>query len=58
MTIKELRMSIQMSQRVFAEYFGLPLRTLQEWEQGRHDPPPYLTGLLERIIRLERNRDN
>lgn len=55
MTIKELRMSMHMSQSQFAKYFNLPIRTLQEWEQERHNPPPYLMGLLERIVELERN---
>ena len=55
MTIMELRKSMHISQSRFAEYFGLPLRTLQEWEQERHSPPPYLIGLLERIVELERN---
>lgn len=51
--MKEFRQSIGMSQSKFAEHFGLPLRTLQEWEQERRTPPPYLLDLLKRIWTLE-----
>ena len=52
--MKEFRQSIGMSQSKFAEYFNIPLRTLQEWEQERRTPPPYLLGLLKRIWELEK----
>lgn len=42
-----------MSQQQFARYFGLPLRTLQGWEQDRRKPPDYLVELLKRIWELE-----
>lgn len=51
--IKELRKETEMSQQQFARYFGLPLRTLQGWEQGRRKPPDYLVELLKRIWELE-----
>lgn len=53
MTIQELRVKTGLSQSKFAEYFGLPLRTVQEWEQGRRKPPDYIPKLLERIWNLE-----
>ena len=51
--MKEFRLSTGLSQSKFAEYFGLPIRTLQEWEQGRRNPPSYLLELLKRIWKLE-----
>lgn len=51
--MKEFRASTGLSQSKFAEYFNLPLRTLQEWEQGRQNPPPYLLDLLKRIWNAE-----
>lgn len=51
--IKELRKQTKMSQQQFARYFGLPLRTLQGWEQSRRKPPDYLVELLKRIWKLE-----
>ena len=47
--IKELREETGMSQQQFARYFGLPLRTLQGWEQSRRKPPDYLVELLKKI---------
>lgn len=53
MTIQELRAKTNFSQKKFAEYFEIPFRTVQEWEQGRRKPPDYIPKLLERIWNLE-----
>ncbi len=53
MSIKEFRKKCGMTQKQFSEYFNLPIRTLQEWEQGRRKPPSYILELLERIWNLE-----
>lgn len=47
MNIKELRKLAGMSQKKFADYFDIPLRTLQNWEGGQRKPPDYLIKLLE-----------
>ena len=54
MTIKELRALTGLSQSKFSEYFGIPFRTVQDWEQGRRKPPDYIPRLLERIWREEK----
>lgn len=36
--IKLLRETLQQSQQGFAELLGVPLPTLQQWEQGRREP--------------------
>ena len=53
LTIKELRDRTGMSQRAFAERFGIPVRTLQEWEQERREPPEYVVAMVGRILDLE-----
>ncbi|NBH15373.1 helix-turn-helix domain-containing protein [Lachnospiraceae bacterium] len=53
MTIQELRYKTNLSQKQFSEYFEIPIRTVQEWEQGRRKPPDYISKLLERIWNLE-----
>ena len=53
--MKEFRIYTNLSQKDFAEYFGLSVRNLQEWEQGRKNPPPYLLDLLKRIWDLEKH---
>ena len=54
MDIKELRQTIRMSQRQFAAYFGIPLGTLRNWEQGISNPPSYVFTMIFATIR----RDN
>lgn len=36
--VVRIREKLHMSQTVFAAYFGISKRTLQEWEQGRRRP--------------------
>lgn len=53
MKIKELRDLTGMSQSQFGAYFGISVRTIQQWEQERRQPPEYLVGLLKRILDFE-----
>ena len=50
MNIKELRKSIGLSQAKFSDQFGIPKRTLQDWESGSRKPPQYVMSLLEYAI--------
>ena len=36
--IKMIRKKLHLSQQKFAKYFGVSIRTLQDWEQHRHEP--------------------
>lgn len=49
----ELRQSTGMNRREFAEYFGIPYRTVQEWELGHRKMPDYLLRLMAYKIRME-----
>lgn len=53
MTVRELRECMNLSQGKFAEYFDIPVRTVQDWEQGRRKPPEYVVGMMERIYKAE-----
>lgn len=54
MIIKELRAQTGLSQSAFAKKYNIPLRTLQQWEQGRSAPPAYVVGMLQdRVQRPE-----
>lgn len=53
MTVKELRKHLGLSQSGFAGYFGIPVGTIHNWEQGVSNPPPYVVAMMERIITLE-----
>ena len=53
MQFKELRESSGMNIKQFAEYFGIPYRTVQNWEAGVNKCPDYLLSLLEYKLRKE-----
>ena len=46
MTFKELQEASGMNQREFGEYFGIPLRTIQNWCGGQRECPEYLLDLM------------
>lgn len=48
--IKQLRRQTGLSQKAFAERFGIPTRTVQNWEYGVNEAPEYLLDLLEHAI--------
>ena len=54
--IKELRKKTGLSQSKFSAKFGIPVRTLQQWEQGISAPPEYLVRMMAYIMLLEEDR--
>lgn len=52
MNIKEIRESTGMNKKEFAEYFGIPYRTLQDWELGNRKAPEYVYSMIAKIIEL------
>ena len=53
--IKELRKKTGLSQSKFSSKFGIPVRTLQQWEQGISAPPDYVIRMMAYIMILEEN---
>lgn len=53
MTIKELRQASGMTQKAFSEYFGIPKRSIENWEGGKRECPHYLLDLM--LIKLHRD---
>ena len=53
--IKELRKKTGLSQSKFSAKFEIPVRTLQQWEQGISAPPEYLVRMMAYIMSLEEN---
>jgi putative transcriptional regulator len=47
-----VRRRLGMSQREFAETFGFPVRSLQQWEQGRSEPSQAIRAYL-RVIAVD-----
>lgn len=49
--IKELREMTGLSQTKFGEYlYGIPLRSIQNWESGARSCPDYLVKLIEEKV--------
>lgn len=47
--VKKLRQKLHVSQTEFAGYFGVSLRTIQEWEQHRRTPNTIARNFLKVI---------
>ena len=53
MTIKALREASEMTQKAFSEYFGIPKRSIENWEGGQRECPSYLLNLMEYKLKKE-----
>jgi len=51
--VKELRKELQLSQVQFAAKFGIPLRTVQDWEYGKREVRGYIVDMMHKIVELE-----
>ena len=49
--VKAIRNSVAKTSREFSRRFGVPVRTLEGWEQGRRQPDPAASVLLRAIER-------
>ena len=58
MMIKEIRELTGLSQTKFGERYGIPMRTVQDWEAGRRVPPCYVLALLERVVKEDEGVNN
>ena len=50
----DIRNKTGMNRREFAEYFGIPYRTIQDWELGNRQMPEYLLRLMKYKVEVER----
>lgn len=48
--VKKLRERTGFSQANFAERYGIPKRTIENWESGVNAPPPYVLKMLEKMV--------
>ena len=51
MTIREIRKLTGLSAQKFGDKYGIPMRTIQNWEGGINQPPTYVIKLLERVVK-------
>ncbi len=50
MNIREMRRQLGNTQSEFAARYGIPFRTIQNWETGARKPPEYIVALLEHRV--------
>lgn len=50
----ELRQETGMNRKEFAAYFGIPYRTVQDWELGNRQMPEYLLRLMAYKLKVEK----
>ena len=52
-TIKDICTEYKITQTDLSKWFGIPLRTVQDWYSGRRIPPDYVVNMIVRIIEIE-----
>jgi DNA-binding transcriptional regulator YiaG len=52
--MRAIREETGMNRREFCERFGIPYRTVTDWELGNRHAPEYVLRLLEYYIRSEK----
>ena len=55
--IKKMREEAGMTKKMFSDFFGIPFRTLQDWEAGFRKPPDYVVRLLPYKLKAEWDYD-
>lgn len=58
MTVKEMREYLSVSRAVFSRTYKIPVRTLEDWESGKRNPPEYVLYLLEKAVIFDKENDN
>lgn len=53
MEIKEIREKTGMTRKAFAEYFGIPVRTIEDWEAEKRKCALYLIDLIQYKLEKE-----
>ncbi len=56
--VKELREKMNMNRTEFCNYFGIPYRTVQDWEAGKRELPEYLLRLMWYKAQIEHKLKN
>ena len=52
-TIKQIIESVGMTTKDFSQHTGIPVRTLEHWEESRRTPPEYIPRLIAYQVKYE-----
>lgn len=53
-TIRDIRTRYNLTQAALAEKFGIPRRTIEDWDAGRRNPPDYVVRMILRLLELDK----
>lgn len=56
-TIKELCEQYNIGQTALARRFGIPLRTVQNWHEGKRVPPDYVVRMMDELLQIQNEKD-
>jgi len=57
MNIKKIRELSGLNVRQFTERYKIPYTTFHDWDTGKSNPPVYVLELLERVVRIDFNKE-
>lgn len=52
--VRKLRESTGMNRKEFCEYFGIPYRTMSDWELGNRKLPDYVLRMMAFQVKMEK----
>jgi DNA-binding transcriptional regulator YiaG len=54
----QVRQKTKMNRKEFAEWLGIPYRTMQDWELGNSQVPDYVLRLVAYKVQSEKEKGN
>lgn len=54
MTVKEIRESIGISRAEFSRRYRIPLRTIENWEYGKTNPPEWTVEMIRKVVEMDK----
>lgn len=48
--IKDARLAAGLTQAELSKKYNIPIRTIEDWDSGRHKPSEWLENLIIRVI--------
>ena len=55
-SVSDLRALAGISRSEFSRRYGIPVRTMEDWESGKRTPPEYVVNLLERVVKEDKQK--
>lgn len=55
-SIKAIRSATGLTQEAFSERYGIPRRTIADWERGARNAPDYVVSLLRYRVEHEKEQ--